>query len=145
MKNMKRKKKTQHDLMAEEFLQLIGATVTIRWKGCSPMPDWGDDHREHNHYDVMVERGGKQYGYEFHDSVYATKCCIFPSAYDVLACTEKYDVGTIDDFVSDFGYEVHRWSDVRKIERIYAAVKDEAANMQRLFGDVMDEFAEVFS
>ena len=56
-----------------------------------------------------------------------------PSAYDILACLEKYDVGTIDDFVREFGYEVRKWSDVRRIEDIYHAVVKQYHDLCRIF------------
>ena len=65
------------------------------------------------------------------------------TAYDVLACLQKYEVGTIDDFVSEFGYEVNSWEDVRKIEKTYKAVKREYKNVLRVFGDCMDELQEI--
>ena len=58
---------------------------------------------------------------------------IEPTEYDVIACLEKYDVGTIDDFVSEFGYEVHEWSDVKRIQHIYNAVKREYKSICRCF------------
>lgn len=56
-----------------------------------------------------------------------------PSVYDILACLEKHDVGTIDDFVSEFGYEVRKWSDVRRIEDIYHATVKEYHDLCRIF------------
>lgn len=52
-----------------------------------------------------------------------------PTAYDVLACIAKYDPGTLDDFCSEFGYDV----DSKKAEKIYNAVKEEWLNIERLF------------
>lgn len=54
-----------------------------------------------------------------------------PTAYDVLACLTKYEVGTFEDFCSDFGYD----TDSRRAEKIYKAVCDEWMNVQRLFTD----------
>lgn len=54
-----------------------------------------------------------------------------PTAYDVLACLTKYDVGSFDDFCSEFGYD----EDSRTAEKIYKAVLDEWLNVQRLWND----------
>ena len=135
---------SEYEKRAKEFLKRIGAKVTITFVGCDFVPDW-DDHYMHNTYRVRVDRGGKSWSYLFHDSANNTNRNVRPNVYDVLSCVEKYDPGTIDDFVSEFGYEVHSWSDVKKIERIYHAVKKEAANFARLFGDVADKMAEVFA
>lgn len=138
---------------AYDFLQRIGATVSITYLCTERVPDWSDTFL-HDTYMVIVERNGKRWRYEFHDSAMMTEknagrahrgqSRVKPTAYDVLACVEKYDVGTIDDFVEEFGYEIHKWADVKKIERIYAAVCDEVHHVQELFGDVIDEFAEIF-
>lgn len=145
--------KSEYQTRADDFLRRIGATVSVAYIDTEIVPDW-DDNALHDTYLVMVERDGKKWRYEFHDSVYKTrqnkerihcgKSRIKPSAYDVLSCVEKYDVGSIDNFMDEFGYEIHKWADVKKIERIYAAVCDEVHHVQELFGDVIDEFAEVF-
>lgn len=134
----------EYAMRAKEFLKKIGATVKIVYLNTGPVPDWGDNY-DRNSYRVVVLRNGKQWSYVFHDSVHNTIKNIKPTEYDVLSCVQKWDPGTIDDFVDEFGYEVHKWSDVRKIEKIYKAVKKEAANFQRLFGDVSDEMGEVFA
>jgi len=54
-----------------------------------------------------------------------------PSSYDVLACLQKYEVGTFEDFCSNFGYE----EDSRKSENIYKAVLKEYDNLCKLFSD----------
>lgn len=129
---------------AKEFLKKIGAKVTITFKDCTPVPDWDDD-RPRNNYRVRIDRNGKTWSYIFHDSLHNTWNHKRPTPYDVLACVETYDVGSIDDFVSEFGYEVSCWADVKKIQRIYKAVKKEAANYQRIFGDVAEEMRDVFT
>jgi hypothetical protein len=50
-------------------------------------------------------------------------------AYDLLACVEKSDPGTFEDFCSNFGYD----SDSRKAFDVYLAVQQEAAKIQRFF------------
>lgn len=54
-----------------------------------------------------------------------------PTPYDVLACLQKYDIGTFEDFCSEFGYD----TDSRTAEKTYKAVVDEWQNVQRLFSD----------
>ena len=65
------------------------------------------------------------------------------SAYDVLACIQKYDVGTIDDFVSEFGYSFETWEDVRKAEKTYKAVVHEYKGVKRVFGVCLDALREI--
>jgi len=54
-----------------------------------------------------------------------------PSAYDILACLQKYDVGSFETFCADFGYE----TDSRKAERVYKAVLNEWNNVKMLYSD----------
>ena len=63
-----------------------------------------------------------------------------PSEYDVLACLEKYDVGTFEDFCSEFGYD----EDSRTAERIYIAVIKEYKDLTRIFtAEQMEELSEI--
>lgn len=52
-----------------------------------------------------------------------------PNEYDVLACLEKCDVGTFEDFCLEFGYD----EDSRTAERIYLAVIKEYKDLTRIF------------
>lgn len=54
-----------------------------------------------------------------------------PTDYDVVACLEKYDVGSFEDFCREFGYD----EDSKKAEKIYIAVVKEYDNMCKLFSD----------
>lgn len=54
-----------------------------------------------------------------------------PTAYDVLACLTKYDVGTFENFCSEFGYD----EDSRTAEKIYKAVYEEWLNVQKMWSD----------
>ena len=54
------------------------------------------------------------------------------------------DVGTIDDFVSEFGYEVHKWDDVRRIERTYKAVVRQYNALCKIFTpEQMEKLREI--
>ena len=54
-----------------------------------------------------------------------------PTAYDVLACLQKYDVGTFSNFCSEFGYD----EDSRTAEKIYFAVQKEYDSLSRLYSE----------
>lgn len=70
----------------------------------------------------------------------AKKKAAVPSVYDVLACLQKYDPGTFEDFCSDYGYD----EDSRTAERIYFAVQKEYIQLARLFTpEQMEELAEI--
>lgn len=90
---------------------------------------------------VCIERYGNTYHFYFSNSKAAGENP--PTAYDILSCLQKYDVGSIDDFVSEYGYEVHKWADVKRIEKTYEAVKNEAVTVMLLFKDCLDELREI--
>ncbi len=54
-----------------------------------------------------------------------------PDLYSVLACLQKYDVGTFENFCDDFGYD----NDSRTAEKTYKAVLKEWGAMERLFNN----------
>lgn len=68
--------------------------------------------------------------YEF-DSQYKIMEPKSPNAYDVLACLTKYDVGSFEDFCSEFGYN----DDSIKAKETYDAVVEEYEGLQKLYTD----------
>jgi len=76
---------------------------------------------------------------------YPNRFCILvkgkkPSAYSILACLQKYDVGTLEDFCSNYGYD----TDSKKAEKIYRAVLNEYTQLCTLFNEKeMEELAEI--
>lgn len=128
---------------AEQFCKRNGIKITIVYSGMES-PEW-DAGREVNVYDVYIRRPSRHHSMKvkFYDSLANTWDGKRPSKYDVLACLEKYDVGTIEDFVSEFGYEVNSWNDVKRIERTYKAVVRQYKQVQRVFEDCIDELREI--
>lgn len=87
---------------------------------------------------IVTPKGNMQV--KFWDSIsntiknsYPNRARIYPTVYDILACLQKYDVGSIDDFMSEFGYEVNEWADVKRIQNIYNAVVKEYNDVCRCF------------
>ena len=63
-----------------------------------------------------------------------------PNAHSVLTCLQKYDVGTFEDFCSEFGYD----EDSRTAERVYIAVIKEYKDLTRIFTEEqMEELCEI--
>lgn len=60
-----------------------------------------------------------------------------PTAYSVLTCLQKYDVGTFEDFCSEFGYD----EDSKKAEKTYNAVVKDYKDVCSLFND--EELSEL--
>ena len=56
---------------------------------------------------------------------------VAPTAYDILACLEKYDYESFEDFCSQLGYD----TDSRNVERIYNACKDQYLHLISLYNE----------
>lgn len=143
-----------YENMAKEFCKATGTKVIIDFKEQKKNP-WNETGCQanwiHNIYKITIKRNGKQFSFDFTDSKHNTDNGIEPTEYDVLACLTKYDVGTFEDFCSEFGYDL--WADCyeestkegynRKSYRIYKAVTKEYKNVMKLFEDVIEELAEI--
>jgi hypothetical protein len=64
---------------------------------------------------------------------------IAPTMYDILACIQKNDPGTLHDFCGDMGYD----EDSRKAEKIYFDCQNEFSAVRSLFSDCMEELQEI--
>lgn len=117
---------------AQDFLKSCNATMQITYTGIDTNKDWGGKELR-NTYSVTITTPKGSMKIKFWDSIYNTEHAIKPTEYDILACLEKYNVGTIDDFVSEFGFEVHEWADVKRIENTYNAVVKEYQDICRCF------------
>ena len=63
-----------------------------------------------------------------------------PNAYHILSCLTKYDVGSFEDFCSEFGYDV----DSRSAEKTYKAVVKEYEGLSMLYSDEeLEEMSEI--
>lgn len=56
-----------------------------------------------------------------------------PTEYDILACLTKYDVGSMDDFMHEFGYEIKCTKDMTDFINTYNAVVKEYNDVRRCF------------
>ena len=128
---------------AKDFLKKCNAEMKIKYVGRDVNKNW-DEYKGRNKYRfTIVTPLGKMKG-TFWDSFYATEHGERPTEYDILSCLETRDVGTIDDFVEDYGYEVKKWSDVKRIERTYKAVVKQYNDLCRIFTpEQMDMLCEI--
>ena len=63
-----------------------------------------------------------------------------PTAYAVLSCIQKYEIGTFEDFCGDFGYD----TDSRNAEKIYKLVKKEWEKVNTFFTESeIEELQEI--
>lgn len=56
-----------------------------------------------------------------------------PTEYNILACLQKYDVGSMDDFMHEFGYEIKCVEDMTNFINTYNAVVKEYNDVRRCF------------
>lgn len=124
---------TDYELKAKEFLAKCNATMEITFIGKERHPNW-DEREARNKYKFVITTPLGTMTDFFWDSIYSTQKGIFEVCeYNIIACLERWDVGTIDDFVSEFGYEVHCWDDVKRIERTYQAVINQYNKLCEIF------------
>jgi hypothetical protein len=121
---------------AELFARKNGITLVCK------TPTYGKhfigDTEERYIFPCTLRRKGKgSYTFKFGQSIAAGDK--EPSMYDVLACLQKSDVGSFYNFCDEFGYS----EDSIKAEKIYKAVVKEWENVERLFGDILDELQEI--
>ena len=131
---------SEYEVKANEFLKANNIRFSVFYVG-ETIPNWDDNYRSEYKCRFYNRNTKKSMTVHFFQSLHDSG--IEPTSYDVLACLQKYEVGTIDDFVFEFGYEVKSWEDVKKIEKTYKAVKREYKNVLRVFGDCMDELQEI--
>lgn len=109
------------------FLQWANTTFTAEFKEHSTYFD--DDKEQRDIYTIVLKNATHRHRFTFGQSISASLKGELPTAYDVLACIQKYEVGTFDDFCSDFGYD----NDSRKAYKTYKAVLKEWKNIELLF------------
>ena len=114
---------------AKDFLKSCNATMKITQIGYEANKNWNENVYR-NTYRATIKTPLGTMRVKFWDSVYNTKRGIEPTEYDILACLEKYDVGTFEDFVDEFGYES---DNLRCAKRIYKAVTREYNDICRCF------------
>lgn len=145
--------KSPYEIQADEFMEKSKTTMTVVYSGHGKY--FPDDTEERDIYTITLSRPNKKpYTFTFGQSLINSKPGTHekispadrqkrrpkkPSAYDVLACLEKYEPGTHEDFCADFGYD----TDSRKCFDLYLRVQKEQKSVYQLFSDVMDELQEI--
>ena len=69
----------------------------------------------------------------FQKELKAKRAEAIPTEYDILACLQKYDVGSMDDFMYEFGYEIKCTKDMTNFINTYNAAVKEYQNICRCF------------
>lgn len=120
---------------AKAFLEKTNTRLDIEYIGHGPYFD--DDKESRDIYRFTLTRDGRKYtskfgqslahsGFAFGETNMPSKADILgkrqqPTEYDILACLTKHDVGSFENFCSEFGYD----EDSRKAEKTYFTVQKE--------------------
>ena len=121
-----------YNKQAKDFLEKANAKMKIEFIGMDVNKLWNET-QSRNCYCIVIKTKLGQYTFKFWDSIYNTRNNIEPTEYDILACLEKYDVGTFQDFCNEFGYD--EYEEINKTKRIYNLVRRQYENLCRIFTD----------
>ena len=129
----------EYKKQANDFCEKYGVKIVARYNTYDK--HFQDDKEKRAIWDIKIKRNGKSFSLKFGNSLNAGY--EEPSNYNILACLQKYDVGTIENFMAEFGYEIYSIQDVKKVTNMYKAVCKEYKNVIKLFSDCMDELCEI--
>lgn len=116
---------TDYQQQALNFLKATGTTFRSTYKTHDFY--FSDDKETRDIYTITLKNDRHKYRFNFGQSI--ANQGQHPTAYDVLACLTKYEVGTFENFCSEFGYDL----DSRKAYKTYKAVMKEWKNIELLF------------
>ena len=129
---------------AKDFLESANAEMKIEFLGTEANSRWNETEPRNKYRFTITTPKGKMEGV-FWDSFYNTKKSKEkPTEYSILACLEKYDVGTMDEFMSEFGYEINSATDMANFLLTYNAVQKEYKDLLSIFTEEqMEELREI--
>ena len=117
---------TTYQENAQQVLNSMNVTFFVK-----DNPAYGqhfaDDKTNRYIFTVGFKRGKDGFSLKFGQSIQKGRSA--PTAYDVISCIQKYDVGSFEDFCSEFGYDTYS----RKAYKIYKAVCDEFDKVSTFF------------
>lgn len=119
------------------------ATI-ITPKGKMNIRFWDSIHNTEISHMTKEDYAKKQFKccYEYLTSIDKRKCIeellkkkaeAKPTEYDILACLEKYEVGSMDDFIYEYGYEIKSAKDISNFISTYNAIVEEYNGLCRIF------------
>ena len=134
----------EYEMQAKQFCRETGTRITIRKAGeVDRFPGDPEPTGWRNKYRVTIERRGERFNTPFYDSIANDQTNRRPTAYDVLACLQKYEVGDFWNFVAEFGYSTEGKANYTRAMRTFLAVSAEYENVARLFKGVISKLREI--
>lgn len=142
---------SEYEMYAREFLNKCPAELEIHYAGTSINHLWNEKQSRDMYFFILKTQRGSMNGI-FWDSIHNTRERIAkrgkpktPSAYSILACLEKYDVGSMDDFMHEFGYVINSVKDMTNFITTYNAVVKEYNDLCRIFTpEQMEMLREIY-
>lgn len=144
---------SEYERQANKFLKENNIKIQKMYLGKEVNTNWNEE-RERDTYMINIQTMNGKMQVKFWDSINNTiknsenekirRPRIYPSNYDILSCLQTYDVGSLEDFIDEFGYEIKKKGDLTKILNIYKAVTKEYNDVCRCFlGTELDELREI--
>ncbi len=98
----------------------------------------------HDMYRIIISRNGKRISLKFYQSISESRGndhCNYkkPSDYSILACLQKSDPGSFEDFCADYGFN----EDSIKDRKLWKKVIKEWEKVKYIFGDCLEELEEI--
>jgi len=119
---------------AIDFLNATSTAITFKFKGHKP--HFAGETVSRDVWRVKIKNKLHSYSFDFGQSI--AEQGKQPTEYSVLACLQKYEVETFEDFCGEFGYEElnenYRGQNKQSM-KIYLAVYKEWDNVNKLFTD----------
>ncbi len=132
----------EYEKQAQDFLQKTGTTMTVKYLRHAPYLDNRDTPR--NIYKITFKRGNKSMSLTFGQSLLDGSKDLKPTAYDVLACIEKYETPNDPwEFASEFGYEINSRTDFNKVAKICEACEKQYNDVLRMWPDAIEDLQEI--
>lgn len=139
---------SEYDQQALDFLRRSGTEMKIKFIDVvQGFPNDNKDHYPRRHYEVTLKRHGRSMKFPFYGSAADYRSGKDPSAYDVLACLQKYEVeSSPEEFAKEFGYETDTDEDFNRVRKIWHACREQYRKLFELFDRSeywMSELAEI--
>jgi len=127
--------KSEYELNADAFAEKHGIILTLLDHDYKKY--FADDKEPRYVWKCKLTRNKRNYTFEFGQSIAAGE--EQPNMYDILVCLQKNDVGTLEDFCDEFGYD----TDSIQANKTYKAVCKEFKAVENIFGDIIEELQEI--
>ena len=140
---------SESDIQVKNFKEKHNVVMRLTFLGLRK--HFPGDKEKRNVYHITIDRNigfgrpGKEQSmyFNFGDSIRNTEHYKKPTSYSILACLTKYEPGDFAEFASEFGYALDTAEEIRTAQQVHLAVRKEWEDVQRVFGDVLDELREI--